>query len=406
MADWRELVDKKTGKKYYYNRKTKKTTWTKPSDFVSSPARSVGGQYWSRKDPKTGKTYYINTKDRKETTWSLPAGAKIVQKPRKSSKAAVVARSSALSEKIHVSRTGEIDIVEKRGNLTEHIHIGKDGSIDIDEKFGGSGSPATSSPTVDVAAILARAKAGYPQQAVQRKTSPAAVRAAKVHVDRLGGIDIDQGNGHMIHLGSDGQLDISARPSANNMALTTTPSKPLGLISTSSPEMSQMTSYSNSNSNYGGELALYQSRDTQLVVPQAREMQLGAYLRGDGTSPYDSILSEARTLSSESEVLERRCIELDSELNNFKTGVKGTLGKVKELLRDLERIEQRSSKPSSNSYRGGRTSPGRVPLYQTTNRQSYRQQREAAAEEPAKRSSEGSQPHHIHISRRGSVTID
>jgi len=329
MAEWRELVDKKSGKKYYYNRKSKQTTWSKPAGFVSSPTRQVGGEYWTRQDPKTGKTYYINSKNSKETTWSLPAGAKVVQKPRKSSAAAESSRKSALSEKIHVSRNGDIDIIEKKAGLTEHIHVSKDGSIDIEEN--GMRAHISKRGSVDVNSILARAKAGYPQAAEKSASSTTMTmnHAPKIHVGRAGDIDIDQGNGNIIHVGSHGELDISSQPAASSMALTTTPSKPLGLIS------------NDSSPGSFGQMALYSQDRYQLALPERKETQVGTYLRGDGSSPYDSILSEARNLSFESMILERRCIELDSELNQFKSGVKGTLGKVKDLLRDLERIEQR-----------------------------------------------------------------
>jgi len=39
-ADWQELVDRTSGKKYYYNRKTEVTTWTRPSSSSSMSIRN------------------------------------------------------------------------------------------------------------------------------------------------------------------------------------------------------------------------------------------------------------------------------------------------------------------------------------------------------------------------------
>eukprot|EP00808_Paulinella_micropora_P026680 g54161.t1 len=96
MADqWVEATDPKTKRKYYYNKKTKKTQWTKPAemdqdkgddsdepeqeDYENNPA------YWSTsQDPKSRRTYYYNKKT-KATSWSRPAclGAEEAPEPKK-----------------------------------------------------------------------------------------------------------------------------------------------------------------------------------------------------------------------------------------------------------------------------------------------------------------------------------
>ena len=135
-ANWAESVDGKTGRKYYYNRVTKTTSWSKPkcmlggggaitdtstSTVVSraapsaftrgtasgatsgaassaaspahsrqgssgggtitatqqlsrAPASSVAPEWAEAKDPSSGRSYWYN-RDTKETTWSAPIGA-------------------------------------------------------------------------------------------------------------------------------------------------------------------------------------------------------------------------------------------------------------------------------------------------------------------------------------------
>ena len=115
-GEWVEKLDPKTKKPYYYNTKTKKTTWdlakelsaaapvedkkekkdhdakkgskadVKASAAATTPAAAVpaagsaqaltleavlaAGEWVEKKDPKTGKPYYYN-KQTKKTTWDL-----------------------------------------------------------------------------------------------------------------------------------------------------------------------------------------------------------------------------------------------------------------------------------------------------------------------------------------------
>lgn len=70
---WVELEDKKSGRKYYYDKETKKTQWTKPDDFdaVSEPYVGDKDEWVCANDEASGRAYYYN-KVTKETRWTKP----------------------------------------------------------------------------------------------------------------------------------------------------------------------------------------------------------------------------------------------------------------------------------------------------------------------------------------------
>jgi len=103
--DWAEVKDPRSGKTYYYNKKTKETSWTAPAvepepepaeaepepepeprpqpepeprpqpEEPPSPAVDALPPGWvEAKDPKSGKTYYYN-KTTKETSWKKPSAS-------------------------------------------------------------------------------------------------------------------------------------------------------------------------------------------------------------------------------------------------------------------------------------------------------------------------------------------
>jgi len=98
--DWAEVKDPKSGKVYYYNKKTKKTSWTAPEPEPEPepvpaavpepepepepepvpepepepPADALPPGWTEHVDPRSGKTYYYN-KSTKETSWKKPSAA-------------------------------------------------------------------------------------------------------------------------------------------------------------------------------------------------------------------------------------------------------------------------------------------------------------------------------------------
>ncbi len=73
-SDWKEMKDEKTGRPYWYNKVTKKTTWNEADTKgqVSNPAASLTSatsDWKEMKDEKTGRPYWYN-KVTKKSTWN------------------------------------------------------------------------------------------------------------------------------------------------------------------------------------------------------------------------------------------------------------------------------------------------------------------------------------------------
>ena len=78
--NWKEMTDKKSGRKFYYNTVTKKHTWTLPTKEIdtndtsqtattvassSSTTKSSSSDWKEMTDKKSGKKFYYNVKTKK-----------------------------------------------------------------------------------------------------------------------------------------------------------------------------------------------------------------------------------------------------------------------------------------------------------------------------------------------------
>ena len=92
-SEWKEMTDKTSGRKFYYNVNTKKTQWNKPLEVPSKPALiaaqkeaivpqsttpakqdqkvALTSSWTKRKDKKSGRYFYYNS-ETKKTQWETP----------------------------------------------------------------------------------------------------------------------------------------------------------------------------------------------------------------------------------------------------------------------------------------------------------------------------------------------
>ena len=414
---WRELTDTKTGRKYYYNRETKKTQWKKPSGFVSAPS---GGTYYARQDPKRGKTYYINTETR-ETTWTLPSGAKVVDKPKKKKKmtssissrrgSKISSRSPITKEKVHISPDGTVDITEETASgKIEKVHVGRDGSVDISEhrrtaedilsKYRKKSSPSTAS-TRSTRPMTEKIHVGKDGTIDITETSGDG-NTEKVHIGRRGSIDVlnktSDGMTERVHIGKNG--DVTIRENTGKFQETVRVQKD------GSIDIDQFTNSKSLRDD--SKHSTSPPRRKIVSTPLAGRFDRSTISSSSGhASPYDSILYETRTLTSESAALEQRCEDLNNQLFSFRKGVTGTLDQVKDLLADLEKIESRSS-PKKEKASPRRTSPTASSSWSRRRRDGGSPGRQLRGRSPKlpSPSSSADGKRHVHISHRGSVTID
>jgi len=114
-SKWKEATDSKTGRTYYYNKLTKKSTWEKPKDLdqnqqTATPSMEAS-QWKEATDLKTGRTYWYHVKT-KETTWKNPVGVD----QSKGSSDPSTSKDTSKSVKVVNYFDTEIFLVEKKPN--------------------------------------------------------------------------------------------------------------------------------------------------------------------------------------------------------------------------------------------------------------------------------------------------
>uniref|UniRef100_A0A0E0C357 Pre-mRNA-processing protein 40A n=1 Tax=Oryza meridionalis TaxID=40149 RepID=A0A0E0C357_9ORYZ len=77
MPDWQEHTSA-DGKKYYYNKKTRQSSWEKPAELMTPLERADASTEWKEFTTQEGRKYYYN-KVTKQSKWTIPDELKIAR---------------------------------------------------------------------------------------------------------------------------------------------------------------------------------------------------------------------------------------------------------------------------------------------------------------------------------------
>ncbi|KAL8261541.1 hypothetical protein R6Q59_025590 [Mikania micrantha] len=76
-SDWQEYTAA-DGRRYYYNRRTKQSSWEKPLELMTPLERADASTVWKEFTTAEGKKYYYN-KDTKQSKWTIPEELKLAR---------------------------------------------------------------------------------------------------------------------------------------------------------------------------------------------------------------------------------------------------------------------------------------------------------------------------------------
>eukprot|EP00941_MAST-03F_sp_MAST-3F-sp1_P000924 g924.t1 len=362
---WKELCDKKSGKMYYYDSETKKTTWEKPAHYTplltgAAPKDTdkddlsrVGKatEFWERLDPATNRMYYINSQTKK-TSWKLPAGGVVVEKKKRKKKKRTTKAQSTVSSSLNMTSTPP----------KPTVNVSNTGSVQITttvpEFNASSYNEIKSSPKTLAAVDQLLAKYGNTPPLAPSDTSTGPEKP-QVYVSRGGSVEVTRPNGSSTHVdrfgnvatqgagGSGfGKVSNVSESDANNRA-----DREEAIINNFQP-LSPKEQRQYSEEHF---LSRIQAPSLGSRFSETRSvLDTTGALKKYTVSPYNSILVETKSLREESSRLETTCTRINESLSNFRSGVKSTLGQVEELLSELDQIEKRAPvRRGETSFAGG-----------------------------------------------------
>lgn len=76
-SDWQEYTAA-DGRRYYYNKRTKQSSWEKPLELMTPLERADASTVWKEFTTAEGKKYYYN-KDTKQSKWTIPEELKLAR---------------------------------------------------------------------------------------------------------------------------------------------------------------------------------------------------------------------------------------------------------------------------------------------------------------------------------------
>ncbi|XP_071737629.1 pre-mRNA-processing protein 40A [Rutidosis leptorrhynchoides] len=98
-ADWQEYTAA-DGRRYYYNKRTKQSSWEKPPELMTPLERADASTAWKEFTTAEGKKYYYN-KDTKQSKWTIPEELKLAREQAEKEASRVTQSPGTLTPSAH-----------------------------------------------------------------------------------------------------------------------------------------------------------------------------------------------------------------------------------------------------------------------------------------------------------------
>ncbi|KAK9748413.1 hypothetical protein RND81_02G055300 [Saponaria officinalis] len=144
-TDWQEHSTP-DGRRYYYNKKTKQSSWEKPLELMTPLERADASTVWKEFTTPEGKTYYYN-KVTKESKWSIPEELKLAREHAEKAAAQVVQPKTETKSQPTVS--GSLPSEETRATAAASVSTNGSSSLP-----GITSTPPTSARAASVSPML------------------------------------------------------------------------------------------------------------------------------------------------------------------------------------------------------------------------------------------------------------
>ncbi|KDP41586.1 hypothetical protein JCGZ_15993 [Jatropha curcas] len=142
-SDWQEHTAA-DGRRYYYNKKTKQSSWEKPFELMTAIERADASTVWKEFTTSEGKKYYYN-KVTKQSKWSIPEELKLAREH--AQQAVGQGTQSEVDAASHASSTVAVTSGE-----TSNIAISASSSSST--LFGATSSPIPVTPVSNPAVVV------------------------------------------------------------------------------------------------------------------------------------------------------------------------------------------------------------------------------------------------------------
>ncbi|PIA57043.1 hypothetical protein AQUCO_00600043v1 [Aquilegia coerulea] len=100
-SDWQEHTAA-DGRRYYYNKKTRQSSWEKPVELMTPLERADASTVWKEFATQDGRKYYYN-KDTKESKWTIPEELKLAREQAEKMSSQGTHTDTAVASQAHVS---------------------------------------------------------------------------------------------------------------------------------------------------------------------------------------------------------------------------------------------------------------------------------------------------------------